>query len=54
MLARHASPVIARVVASRIGGGSGDAEDVRAQVLLQLMLRLRHGRTTRALGDIET
>jgi hypothetical protein len=54
LLAHDASPVIARVVASRIGAGSGEAEDVRAQVLLQLMLRLRHGRIEGTLGDIET
>ena len=53
-LLQHASPVIARVVASRIGAGSGEADDVRAQVLLQLMIRLRHGRSERSLGAIES
>jgi hypothetical protein len=52
VLARHAAPVIARVVARRLG--AGDAEDVRAQVLLQLLLRLRHGRREQTLGEIET
>lgn len=54
LLAQQASPVIARVVASRIGAGAGEAEDVRGQVLLQLMIRLRHGRSEQSLGVIET
>jgi hypothetical protein len=53
LLAAHASPVIARVIGSRLGAGSGDADDVRAQVILQLMLRLRHGRIEHTLGAIE-
>jgi hypothetical protein len=54
LLARHASPIIASVVARRIGHGSVDAEDVRAQVLLQLMVRLRRLRIEGTLGEIET
>lgn len=54
LLARHASPVIASVVARRIGGGSGEAEDVRGGVLLQLMLRLRRCRIERTLDAIDS
>jgi hypothetical protein len=53
LLSAHASPIVTRVIASRLGAGSGDADDVRAQVLLQLMLRLRHGRLEQTLGTIE-
>jgi hypothetical protein len=53
LLTAHASPVIVRVVAARLRAGSSDGDDVRAQVLLQLMLRLRHGRIEHSLGAIE-
>ena len=53
LLSAHASPIIARVVGSRLGAGAGEAEDVRAQVLMQLMLRLRHGRIERTLAAID-
>ena len=53
LLAAHASPVIGRVIAGRLGAGSSDADDVRAQVLLQLMLRLRQGRIEHTLGTID-
>jgi len=53
LLATHASPVISRVIAARLRAGSSDADDVRAQVLLQLMQRLRHGRLEQTLGAID-
>jgi hypothetical protein len=53
LLAAHAAPLIGRVIAGRLGAGSSDADDVRAQVLLQLMLRLRHGRIEHTLGTID-
>jgi hypothetical protein len=53
LLSAHASPIITRVIASRLGAGGGEAEDVRAQVLLQLMLRLRRGRIERTLAAID-
>jgi len=52
LLSAHAAPIVARVIASRLGAASGEAEDVRAQVLLHLMLRLRRGRTERTLAAI--
>jgi hypothetical protein len=54
LLSAHASPIIARVIASRLRTLSGEAEDVRAQVMLQLMLRLRHGRVEHTLAAIDT
>jgi hypothetical protein len=53
LLADHASPIIRRVIASRLGGTCTEADDVHAQVLLQLMLRLREGRIEKALGVID-
>ena len=53
LLGGHASPIIRRVIVSRLGGGCVDADDVHAQVLLQLMLRLREGRIEKALGAID-
>lgn len=52
LLADHASPIIRRVIASRLGSACSEADDVHAQVLLQLMLRLREGRIEKALGAI--
>jgi hypothetical protein len=53
LLSSVASPVIRRVVASRLGAANGEADDVRAQVVLQLMLRLREGKAQEELGAID-
>jgi DNA-directed RNA polymerase specialized sigma24 family protein len=53
LLAVHASPIIRRVISSRLGGASGDADDVQSQVVMQLLLRLRQGRSDADLGGID-
>ncbi|MEP6593328.1 MAG: hypothetical protein ABJC51_06525 [Acidobacteriota bacterium] len=53
LLAGEASPIIRRVIASRLGGAAGEADDVHAQVLMQLMLRLRDGRVEDGLASID-
>ena len=52
LLAAEASPIIRRVIASRLGGAAGEVDDVHAQVLIQLMLRLRDGRIEDGLATI--
>lgn len=45
VLAEHAMPVVREVVRSRVhrpAGGAGEADDVEAEVLFQLVRRLRH------------
>ncbi len=44
LLARHAAPLVRRIVSRRLGASGSDVEDVCSQVLLQLMLRLRRER----------
>jgi RNA polymerase sigma factor (sigma-70 family) len=41
LLTEEAAPVVRRVVASRLGRGCADAEDVSSQVLIDLMTHLR-------------
>lgn len=52
LLDAHASPVVRRVIAHRLGAASSDADDVHAQVLMQLMVRLRHARVEQTLAAI--
>lgn len=54
LLTAEASPIVRRVIASRLGGAAGEADDVHAQVLMQLMLRLRDGRVEDGLATIDT
>jgi len=51
LLARHAAPLVSRIVSRRLGPGS-DVDDVCSQVMLQLMLRLRRERTDASLTAI--
>jgi RNA polymerase sigma factor (sigma-70 family) len=53
LLARHAAPVVRRVVSSRLGNAFSDVEDVASQVLLQLMLRLRREKADANLAAID-
>jgi hypothetical protein len=53
LLASHAAPVVRRIAATRLGGGAADVDDVQAQVLLDLMVRLRQARETRDLQGID-
>jgi DNA-directed RNA polymerase specialized sigma24 family protein len=53
LLARHAAPIVRRVVGRRLGSSLGDIEDVCSQVMLQLMLRLRQERAGANLADID-
>ncbi len=53
LLDAHVMPVIGRVVTRRIGR-SADADDVSSEVTLQLMLRLREGRSRGDLGAIDS
>jgi len=53
LLSTHATPVIRRVVISRLGGSNSDVDDVCSQVVLQLMVRLRQGRKDDDLGAID-
>ena len=53
LLALHAAPVVRKVVSNRLGASSGDADDIVSQVLLELMLRLRQGRTDETLVTID-
>jgi DNA-directed RNA polymerase specialized sigma24 family protein len=53
LLSAHASPIIQRVVASRLGPANSDVDDVCSQVVLQLMLRLRQGRQDDDLDSID-
>src|SRR4051812_1044273 len=53
LLSTVAAPVIGRVIASRLGAAGGEADDVRAQVVMQLMLRLREGKATADLAAID-
>ena len=54
LLDTHASPIARRVIVHRLGDRCRDADDVHAQVLLHLMLRLRRGRVEETLGAINT
>lgn len=54
LLANHATPVIRRVVFSRLGRSCTDVDDVSSQVLMQLLLRLRQGKADEGLSQIET
>jgi hypothetical protein len=53
LLADQASPIIRKVIASRLRGASNDADDIHAQALLQLMVRLRQGKIDRTLIGID-
>ena len=53
LLARHAAPVVRRVVSRRLGAVSSDIDDVCSQVMLQLMLRLRRERIDASLAAID-
>ncbi len=53
LLDAYASPVVRRVIVHRLGASCSDADDVHAQVLLPLMLRLRHGRIEQTLDAID-
>lgn len=53
LLARHAAPLVRRVVARRLGNSCSDLDDVCSQVLLQLMLRLRQQKTESNLAGID-
>jgi hypothetical protein len=50
VLARHAAPLVRRIVSRRLGASSIDVEDVCSQVVMQLLLRLRRERTAPELG----
>jgi RNA polymerase sigma factor (sigma-70 family) len=52
VLTRHATPIIRRIVAARLGASS-DTDDVVSHVLLQLMLRLRQARHEHTIESIE-
>lgn len=53
LLSTHATPVIRRVIVSRLGYSNSDVDDVCSQVVLQLMLRLRQGRRDDDLKGID-
>jgi hypothetical protein len=53
LLADRASPIIRKVIAGRLHGASADADDVHAQTVLQLMLRLRQGKVDQTLLGID-
>jgi hypothetical protein len=52
LLQQHAAPLVRRIVAGRLGQATADIDDVSAQVLLQLMVRLRQARADAAVGAI--
>ena len=54
LLATHATPLIRRVITSRLGHTNSDVDDVCSQVVLQLMLRLRQGVKGGDLSAIHT
>jgi len=53
LLARHAAPLVRRVVARRLGLSSSDAEDVCSQVIVHLMVRLRRERADANVATID-
>jgi DNA-directed RNA polymerase specialized sigma24 family protein len=53
LLSTHATPIIRRVITSRLGHSNNDADDVCSQVVMQLMLRLRQGRKDGDLNAID-
>ncbi|MCU1382461.1 MAG: hypothetical protein JWL71_1158 [Acidobacteria bacterium] len=53
LLARHAAPLVRRIVSRRLGGPNSDVEDVSAHVMLQLMVRLRRGRADPNVAAID-
>ena len=53
LLSTHATPIIRRVITSRLGHANSDIDDVSSQVVLQLMLRLRQGRRDDDLKHID-
>ena len=53
LLARHAAPLVRRIVSRRLGPSSSDVDDVCSQVMLQLMLRLRRERIDDNLAAID-
>jgi hypothetical protein len=53
LLARHAAPLVRRIVSRRLGASSSDVDDVCSQVMLQLMLRLRRERLDANLAAID-
>jgi DNA-directed RNA polymerase specialized sigma24 family protein len=54
LLTSHAAPIIRRVISSRLRQSGADADDVSSQVLMQLLLRLRQGKTDRDLSEIHS
>jgi RNA polymerase sigma factor (sigma-70 family) len=52
LLARDAAPLIRRIVSRRLGGSFNEADDVCSQVLLQLVVRLRQGKSDAELDGI--
>jgi hypothetical protein len=53
LLARHAAPLVRRIVSRRLGASSSDVDDVCSPVMLQLMLRLRRERIDANLATID-
>ena len=53
LLATHATPLVRRVIASRLGYANSDVDDVCSQVVMQVMLRLRQGVKDGDLGAID-
>ena len=53
LLARHAAPLVRRVVARRLGHSFSDIDDVCSQVMLHLMLRLRQQKADANLAGID-
>jgi hypothetical protein len=53
LLMFHSAAIVRRIIARRLGS-SHDGDDVESQVMLQLMLRLRQGKSDDTLRCIET
>ena len=53
LLEQQTAPLVRRIVSRRLGSVPGDTEDVCAQVMLQLMVRLRRERADPGLVSIE-
>jgi DNA-directed RNA polymerase specialized sigma24 family protein len=53
LLTRHAAPLVRRIVSRRLGSSASDVDDVCAQVMLQLLLRLRRERMDDNLSAID-
>jgi hypothetical protein len=53
LLDEHAAPLVRRIASRRLGNVPGDIEDVRAQVMLQLLVRLRRERSDSTIVTID-